>query len=152
MNDINTNSKNKVKVDSILKGFPFSNPPLEEDLYKCVHCGFCLQACPTYVQTGLETESPRGRIALMKGVIEGRLTMNNDVIDHWVNAAVMPVMSHAEIWVRHGVGVCCKDLGWALTGVWENRRAFLVFWRECLAPRENVLFSAKLLSRITAGK
>ena len=83
MNDINTNSKNKVKVDSILKGFPFSNPPLEEDLYKCVHCGFCLQACPTYVQTGLETESPRGRIALMKGVIEGRLTMNNDVIDHW---------------------------------------------------------------------
>ena len=83
MNDINTNSKNKVKVDGILKGFPFSNPPLEEDLYKCVHCGFCLQACPTYVQTGLETESPRGRIALMKGVIEGRLTMNNDVIDHW---------------------------------------------------------------------
>tara|TARA_B100001013_G_scaffold133115_1_gene77940 strand:+ start:1053 stop:2516 length:1464 start_codon:yes stop_codon:yes gene_type:complete len=83
MNDINTNSKNKVKVEGILKGFPFSNPPLEEDLYKCVHCGFCLQACPTYVQTGLETESPRGRIALMKGVIEGRLKMNDDVIDHW---------------------------------------------------------------------
>jgi len=64
-------------------GFPFSDPPLDEDLYKCVHCGFCLQACPTYIQTGLETESPRGRIALMKGVAEGRLSINNDVIEHW---------------------------------------------------------------------
>ena len=63
----------------------FTGPdsPAEEDLYKCVHCGFCLQACPTYVQTGLETESPRGRIALMKAVNEGRLEITPTVVSHW---------------------------------------------------------------------
>ena len=57
--------------------------PSEEDLYKCVHCGFCLQACPTYVETGLETESPRGRIALMKAVRSGRIDMTPSVLEHW---------------------------------------------------------------------
>ena len=63
----------------------FSGPdaPQESDLYKCVHCGFCLQACPTYVETGLEAESPRGRIALMKAVNEGRIGITDTVIRHW---------------------------------------------------------------------
>ena len=63
----------------------FSGPdaPTEEDLYKCVHCGFCLQACPTYLETGLETESPRGRIALMKAVNEGRIGITPTVFRHW---------------------------------------------------------------------
>ncbi|NIP87361.1 MAG: 2-hydroxy-acid oxidase, partial [Planctomycetales bacterium] len=39
----------------------------------CVHCGFCLPACPTYQVLGQEMDSPRGRIFLMKEVLEGNV-------------------------------------------------------------------------------
>jgi glycolate oxidase iron-sulfur subunit len=70
----------KISAASLFSGF---DAPDESDLYKCVHCGFCLQACPTYVETGLETESPRGRIALMKAVNEARINITPAVIRHW---------------------------------------------------------------------
>ena len=43
---------------------------------KCVHCGLCLAACPTYSLLGEEMDSPRGRIFLMKEALEGALTVN----------------------------------------------------------------------------
>ena len=50
---------------------------LAEALYSksldCVHCGLCLTSCPTYLVTGRETSSPRGRIYLMRGFVEGRI-------------------------------------------------------------------------------
>ena len=53
-----------------------------EDLYKCVHCGLCLSSCPTYLVTGLETESPRGRIALMTAIHEDRAVLSPQIIPH----------------------------------------------------------------------
>ncbi|MBI3763879.1 MAG: glycolate oxidase subunit GlcF [Chloroflexi bacterium] len=44
---------------------------------KCVHCGFCLPTCPTYVTLGQEMDSPRGRIFLMKSALEGGLTVED---------------------------------------------------------------------------
>ena len=43
----------------------------------CVHCGFCLQACPTYVNLEDENDSPRGRIVLMRAVVEGELALDD---------------------------------------------------------------------------
>ncbi len=48
-------------------------PEMAEAIEKCVHCGFCLAACPTYALLGEEMDSPRGRIYLMKSVLEEQL-------------------------------------------------------------------------------
>ena len=49
----------------------------------CVHCGFCLQACPTYVNLQDENDSPRGRLVLMRAVLEGELPVDDpDVRTH----------------------------------------------------------------------
>ena len=49
----------------------------------CVHCGFCLPTCPTYVLWGEEMDSPRGRIYLMKAGLEGRTGMTPSFVKHF---------------------------------------------------------------------
>src|ERR671937_1381523 len=48
----------------------------------CVHCGLCLGSCPTYVQTGDENDSPRGRIYLWRAVTDGRAELGEEVRRH----------------------------------------------------------------------
>ncbi len=57
------------------------DPALIDD---CVHCGFCLPTCPTYGPLWQEEmDSPRGRIWLMKGLVEGTIDLTDTVVDHF---------------------------------------------------------------------
>lgn len=56
---------------------------IDEELFlDCVHCGLCTASCPTYVETGNENDSPRGRIYLMRSVREGTLPLDERVQRH----------------------------------------------------------------------
>jgi glycolate oxidase iron-sulfur subunit len=48
----------------------------------CIHCGLCLSSCPTYLETGNENDSPRGRIYLMRAVQDGRLPLDDTSVKH----------------------------------------------------------------------
>ena len=61
------------------QGLPALDLP---ELYQCVHCGLCLNQCPTYRALQLEPESPRGRIHLVKAAAEGRIELNSRFADH----------------------------------------------------------------------
>lgn len=66
-----------------LSVFDAQHPPDRELIDDCVHCGFCLSACPTYALWGEETDSPRGRIYLMKLGAEGQATMDRGYVGHF---------------------------------------------------------------------
>jgi glycolate oxidase iron-sulfur subunit len=64
-------------------GYDAHHAPSGELIDKCVHCGFCLPVCPTYVLWNEEMDSPRGRIYLMKMVGEGTATINETWVSHF---------------------------------------------------------------------
>ena len=66
--------------DSLFDAHHAPSRPLIDD---CVHCGFCLPACPTYLLWGKETGSPRGRIHLMKLGLQGEVTMSDAFVSHF---------------------------------------------------------------------
>ena len=63
-------------------GFVGDDAPLLSDLQNCIHCGFCLPVCPTYIATGQELESPRGRLHLMRAVIDGKAEATDRLLSH----------------------------------------------------------------------
>jgi glycolate oxidase iron-sulfur subunit len=66
-----------------VRGFDAHHPPAGELIDKCVHCGFCLPVCPTYVLWQEEMDSPRGRIYLMKMAADGAATINETWVSHF---------------------------------------------------------------------
>jgi len=67
---------------TLLDVFNGPDAPAGDDLATCVHCGLCLNACPTFRVTGLETESPRGRIYLMTQWQRGQLPFTDELARH----------------------------------------------------------------------
>ena len=56
-----------------------------DKLLACIHCGLCLEACPTYVITGDENDGPRGRLYLMRAVAEGRLASDSTAFERHID-------------------------------------------------------------------
>jgi glycolate oxidase iron-sulfur subunit len=67
--------------DTSLSNYLWNDKPDENKWADCVHCGMCLESCPTYELTGQEQHSPRGRVHLIKSVAEGKLKVNEQFMD-----------------------------------------------------------------------
>ena len=67
---------------------PSDRPTVYPTLDPCVHCGFCLPACPTYLATGDENDSPRGRIALMRALERGELQPTDPAVRTHLDACL----------------------------------------------------------------
>jgi glycolate oxidase iron-sulfur subunit len=65
-----------------LSGFTAKDKPEYEDYAHCIHCGLCLNNCPTYKLWGMEADSPRGRIRQMLLVDQGRLELGESFVTH----------------------------------------------------------------------
>ncbi|HEY6213600.1 MAG TPA: 4Fe-4S dicluster domain-containing protein, partial [Vicinamibacterales bacterium] len=63
--------------------FDADHPPSRDLADDCVHCGFCLPSCPTYVLWGREADSPRGRIYLLKAGLDGRAAFDDAYRRHF---------------------------------------------------------------------
>ena len=63
--------------------FDAHHPPSSDLLADCVHCGFCLPPCPTYALWSRETDSPRGRIHLLKVATEGKAEITAEFARHF---------------------------------------------------------------------
>ena len=66
-------------------GFDSHHPPEKKYIDDCVHCGFCLPPCPTYVLWGEEMDSPRGRIYMMKKAAQGEAPLDDRFRMHMDN-------------------------------------------------------------------
>lgn len=138
----------------------------QQKLLACVHCGLCLEACPTYVLTGDENDSPRGRIYLMRAVEEGRIAANSPAfqlhIDRCLGCrACEPVCpagvdygylleaSRAELFapeIKHGVTF--RFLRLALGHVWLHPARLRFAFATARFLRESGIARGLLKSRI----
>ncbi len=93
-----------------------------DNMLACVRCGLCLTSCPTFVVTGHESEGPRGRIALVRALVEGRIPLTDGLIDREENClacdactAVCPAgvkMEPIQVAVRAAIEIA-RDAGTA---------------------------------------
>ncbi|MDW5598553.1 heterodisulfide reductase-related iron-sulfur binding cluster [Conexibacter stalactiti] len=113
-----------------MAGFDLVRQPEPDLIEACVHCGFCLPTCPTYLLWGEEADSPRGRIVLMRAAQEegGELTVAQ--VDAWDNClGCMACVTACPSGVQYGKLI--EDTRGQVERNWERTRADRL-WRDAL--------------------
>ena len=144
---------------AVLPNRPAAQPSGYTALDPCVHCGFCLPACPTYLATGDEGHSPRGRIVLMRALERGEIDANDAALREHLDACLgcrgcEPVCpsgvgygrgleaARHQLYEAHGLSPMAR----LVLGVFRHG----LIWRPLFALAR--LFRATGLPRLLAGK
>lgn len=134
----------------LLGNFPLADEPHYEGMLQCMRCGFCLPTCPTYVLTGRERSSPRGRVALAKAVADEQLDLTAALkheayfcLDCRACSTACPSGVHPG-----QVMEACRNqaqVAWPPTGVVRKFREFIL---ERMLPSPDLLETSMLPARL----
>jgi glycolate oxidase iron-sulfur subunit len=114
----------------------------------CVHCGFCLSSCPTYLATGDESDSPRGRIVLMRGLERGEIAASDRALREHLNACLgcRGCEPACPSGVGYGRGLeAAREILWASGGILPLAR--LALWLFRSPARWRAVFGASRVAR-----
>lgn len=113
-----------------MDGFDLVRQPDPDLIEACVHCGFCLPTCPTYLLWGEETDSPRGRLVLMRAAQEEGGALTAAQVDAWDNClGCMACVTACPSGVQYGKLI--EDTRGQVERNWERSRGDRL-WRELL--------------------
>ena len=128
---------------------PLTDAPQQIDLDRCVHCGLCLNACPTYRELGLEMDSPRGRIYQMVQVSNGAAPMTRRL------CASTSTCAWPAAGANRPARRACSTAGWSkrrapiskrsASGPGSTRSCAALIFRHLLPSRAAIRIAARLL-------
>lgn len=124
--------------------------PHYDDVLQCMRCGFCLPTCPTYVLTGRERSSPRGRVALARAVAEEKLEFSRAVRDEaFFCLDCRACTSACPSGVRAGeVMEVCRDQAQSFYPLGRTGRALRGFILEKMLPSPGLMEASMLPTRL----
>jgi glycolate oxidase iron-sulfur subunit len=139
-----------VAEKSCLGKFPLADEPHYEGMLQCMRCGFCLPTCPTYVLTGRERSSPRGRVALAKAVADEQLDFTTALkeesyfcLDCRACSTACPSGVHPGL-----VMEACRNQAQAALPLTGAVRKFREFILERMLPSPDLLETSMLPARL----